>query len=349
MDCASVSSPPARRAAALAAVLLLPGAVRSAAPASAPTTRPGANRRRWKLSKELQETWRDYCQAWAGRNIEMQALTDNKLLQAIEQRNVYEIATLRDEMIRQYQRAAAREPREDFHCGRLASRIALAWRRMPPALTALSQYQGKKRSAEEVARWAVRALEHFVGDVSPHTIERYKVFLPAASATMLSLVASRGKLIDEPGAAAKRLAPFRARLLSMARGDATHAASLRAQIAAHYDAMRGFPRLQADKQAVRKLLAAFRKAYNARDAKAFAALFPTGHPVALRLRTRTLEQTLEPAHWQLLRWEAVYIVVKQDAATAYLLTQYRTKAGELRPPGLQGITAKRTDEGWKLN
>ena len=68
------------------------------------------------------------------------------------------------------------------------------------------------------------------------------------------------------------------------------------------------------------------------------------------LKERSLAETIEPGFWTILHWQCVYIVVKKDRASLYIVSQYRSKDGVAQPVRLQGFPARKDPkQGWKLD
>ncbi|MCD6304638.1 MAG: hypothetical protein J7M21_06720 [Planctomycetes bacterium] len=310
------------------------------------TSQPG------RLAGELLHKWRWYKAAWnAGGSLADQSRADAQLVTAILKGDYDQVVLLRRLMMAEYDRLARMPRPDDFQCGRMASRVALAWTRAPAGrISAVRFALGRKESCEEVCRWGLRALRHLAGDVQQKYWQRYKVFLPGTAASMLSLMASRGAVIDRPGDLRDELLKLRERLLKLTAADEKRQAKVQQEMEKLYRAMEGFGRLQADKQAVLKLLADFKTAYNERNEELFASLWPAGHPARRFLDTRRLAETIETSYWTIARWQVAYVIVRGDAAKAYVVAQYSTKGGLVHPAKLQAFPAKREEAGkWKLN
>jgi len=322
----------------------------TSAPAS---TRPAATRpSRRPLGKDLARGWRQYQTAWGGRDLTSQLQADQQLVSSILASDPAEVATLRDLMAREYERLAAASPRDEFHCGRLASRLAVAWTKVPLGkdLSAIQFATNRKRTCEEVCRWAERCLGHFAAGVDETYRKRYKILLPGTVASMMSLIPSRLAMMDEPGRLRERLLRLRPRLEEILSGGQEGNFRFQEQSEKLYKALAPLAKVQGDKQAVRKLLLGFRDAYNRRDDKAFAALWPKGHPATRFLQNRPLSHKIEPSHWTIVRWDPVYSLVQGDVAIAYVVSQYRTRDGQVHPVKLQRFPFKRhKQEGWRLN
>jgi hypothetical protein len=316
---------------------------------SAPaTTRPA----RLPLGKDLERRWRWYKTTWAGTSIRNQSLSDQQLVNAILGADPAEVATLRDLMIQEYQRLAAPPQADNFPCGRMASRIALAWTKVPMGkdLSAIQFALNRKLTCDEVVGWAERALGHFAGGIEDKYWQRYRSFLPGTVASMMSLIPSRAPMLDEPGKLRDRLRQLRPQLEGLSAADEAGQAQFKQQLEKLYAALEPLDKLQADKQAVGKLLLAFRDAYNQRDDKAFEALWPKGHPATKFLQNRPLASKIEPSHWTIVRWEPVYTVAMGDFGAAYVISQYRSRDGTVHEAKLQRFPFKRhKQEGWKLN
>jgi len=321
----------------------------TSAPASTrPTTRPGPAR----ISDNLQRKWRYYKLTWAGNSLQNQSLSDQQLVAAMLAGDPQDVAALRELMTAEYNAQAARPTPDDFHCGRLASRLAVAWTRVPQdkKLPAVQLAVNRKRMCDEVVRWAVRALEHFAGQIPDHHWKRYKVFLPGTAASMLSLIPSRAAWTDDPATVRARLIGLRGRLQELLLADEGGQRNFKDQFNAFYAAIDPLGRRQADKQAVCRLLASFRTAYNRRDDKAFTALWPDGHKATRSLKNRSLASRIPPPLWKIVRWDVLYVVFKGDRASAYVVSEYRAKDGTVQEAKLQGFPAKKDAKaGWKLN
>jgi hypothetical protein len=310
-----------------------------------PATRP----RPWQIRDAMMQKWRRYQIAWSGTDIRRQSRADQRLIDAILKDDVRDVTDLRKLMVRAYEHQVALRPRDDFACGRLAARIAVAWTRVPPADTAPAKALRRKEMCERVVHWAARSLEHLAGRIATPEWRRYRAFIPGTAASMLSLVVGRAGLIDEPGAVARRLEKIRSRVMALTDADQTRQKEIEAKFVRYYAAMAPFAQLQRDKEAIGKLLAAFQAAYNGRDDRAFVGLFPPGHPATRPLDRQGLARTVEPSHWKIAHWRPVYVSVRGDQATAYVIARYRAKDGEVHPFVLQPFPARRTAKGWKLN
>ena len=313
---------------------------------TAPATRPA----RHPLG-DLPERWRVYKLAWAGGNLERQLLTDRRLVSGLLRGDASEVGALRDLMIREYDRLTGLAAVEDYRCGRLASLVAVAWTAVPTgkSLGPVQAARNTQLMCGEVCRWAERAITHFAAGIDEKRWKQHQAFLPGAVAGMMSLIPSRAVWIDQPGRlrdGLQRLRPSLEKVLA-AGGDGQQHGDL---IEKFYKTIEPYGRLEADKQAVRKLLMAFRTAYNDRDDKTFIALWPAGHKATGSLKKRSLASKIPPDLWKIALWEPLYIVARGDLAGAYVVSQYRSKAGKLHPARLQRFPAKRgKKEGWKLN
>ncbi len=323
-----------------------------AAPAAAgPATRP-ATTRPARLDPALRSAWGRYCTSWAGGNLRQRSRADQQLVQAVLDADPNDVAPLRDVMRREYRKLADPPRADDFHLGRVASRLAVAWTRVPAGeqLSAVQLARHKKQSCEKTVHWAVVALEHFAGNIDDRYVTMYKSFLPGTAVSMLSLIPSRIRWCSRPGDVAGRLRAVRSPLRALADADPAAAALTRRKIDAHYQKLAGMDELQAAKQAVRKLLAGFRAAYNARDGKAFAACWPEGHPATASLARQTLADRIEATHWKITRFEPIYVMARDGKAVALVISRYAAKDGTPGPQRLQQFPARRTKAGaWKLN
>lgn len=332
--------------AAAVGVLMVAG-LAAGAPKPAATTRPAP-----KPLGDLPERWKAYKLAWAGGNVQRQLLTDRRLVGGILGGAPAEVAVLRGRMIGEYERLSKLPAVDDYRSGRLASQVALAWTRLPTgkALPPVRSARNTRRTCTESCRWAERAIAHFAAGIQDARWKAHEAFLPGAVAGMMSLIPSRALWIDRPGQMRDRLQSLRPRLekLLTAAGDNQQQHSQ--QIETFYRAIEPYGRLEADKQAVGKLLAGFRTAYNQRDDKTFVALWPAGHQATRSLKNRTLASRIPPQLWKIDHWECVYVGVEKGMALAYVVSQYRSKGGKLHPPRLQRFPAKRHKKvGWKLN
>lgn len=303
-----------------------------------------------KLNKELERKWRWYKVTWAGTDVAKQLDADRQVVNVLLQGELADVAALREAMIAEYRRLAAEAEADDFPCGRLAARIAVAWMRLPVKLPPVEMAPAKKAMCEQVVEWATVSLEHLTGTIPDDRLQQYKIFILSTVTSMASVLPSRAVLIDAPGDVARRLAKIQPRLAVLAALDADREAKLKAQFDALHKAAEPFGRLQADKQAVRSLLETFQTAYNARDDKTFVALWPQGHPATASLKTKTLQQRIPPQQWKIDRWQLTYTIVQGDLAQTYIRAQYRSKDGKLGPIVLQPYLAKRDPNlGWRLN
>jgi len=315
------------------------------------TTAPATTRPARHPLGDLPERWRVYKLAWTGGNVERQLYTDRRLVSGILRGTASEVADLRGRMIREYDRLAGLAAVDEYRCGRLASLVAVAWTRVPTGKSVgpVQAARNTQLMCGEICRWAERAIRHFAAGIDEKRWKQHRAFLPGAVAGMMSLIPSRAVWIDHPGRLRDRLQRLRPRLekaLAAAGDDPRHGP----EIEKFYKAIEPYGRLEADKQAVRKLLVAFRTAYNARDDKRFIALWPAGHKATRSLAKQSLASRIPPDLWKIAVWEPLSIVVRGDAAGAYVVSQYRGKAGKLHPVRLQRFPAKRDKkEGWKLN
>ena len=324
---------------------------RSSAPASTQpagaTTRPAR-----PALGDLPERWQGYKLAWAGRNTERQLLTDRRLVSGILQGQSGEVAALRDLIVAEYDRLAKLPTVDDYWCGRMASHIALAWTRVPTGkgLGPVKAARNTRLMCTEVCRWAERAITHLAADADKTRWRQHQAFLPGAIASMMSLIPSRAVWTDRPGRMRDNLQRLRPRLEELLTAAGNDAQRHREQIEKFHKTIEPYGRLEVDKQAVRKVVMAFQTAYNSRADKSFALLWPTGHPATRFLRSRSLASKIPPDLWRINHWEPVYIIVRGNLAGAYVISQYRSKAGKLHPMKLQRFPAKRDKKaGWKLN
>jgi len=332
-----------------------PAPTTSSAPTTSPvpTTSPAATAPAADTpSKALLQHWRYYKTTWAGTSIRNQSLADQQLVKGIVAAPPAEAAALRALMIAEYRRLTGLAKPDAFHCGHLAARIALTWLRVDKSkkLSAAQVVLNEKGMCEGVVAWGLRALEHLAGDIPAKHLTRYKDHLPATARDMMRLMKSRLPWSDQLGAQRRKLLDLRTRLEKLAPADKLTEDRTMQQFDAFYQAILPMDKLDSDKQAIRRLVVAFRTAYNERDDKAFAALWPKDHPAVRPLKTRPLSRKIEETHWQIVRWVPVYVMFKGDGARAFVVSQYRTKDGMLHPVTLQGFPAKRAKDGqWKLN
>jgi hypothetical protein len=319
-------------------------------------TRPAASRpassQPGKGGEELLRKWRWYRITWAGNSIDSQSKSDQQLVDAILKADPADIAVLREQMAPEYQRLAAAAKPDAFQCGRLASRIAVAWTRVPAGkdLSAVQAALNRRQSAEEVCHWGLQALQHLAGDIPDRYYTRYKSFVPGLAASMLSLIAGAATVIDKPGDLLDELVKIRPNIEKLAKADSDRQAQQEQLFQKLFAAIELFSKLQADKAAVLKLMTDFRQAYNGRDGKAFAALWPEGHPMTASLKAKPFAEKIDPSVWTIVRWDPVYVVVQGDLAMAFVVSQYRTKDSQEAPVKLQSFPAKRhANLGWKLN
>jgi len=323
-------------------------------PAAAPTTQPV----KAKLGPLLRQRWRWYKAVWAGRDIASQSRADQQFVGAILKADPAEVATLRDEMAAEYNRLAGIRKPDDFQLGRLAARLVQAWRRVPmgkqldPAQRAINMAM----CARETCRWGKIALEHLGGEIPGQTLEKYRGFVPGTAASVVSLMMPLLGVIDKPGDLREAMLALRGSLQALLPYSGDRQAETGRIIDNFYQALAPMELCQADKDAVRKLIDTYRTAYNARDTKAFTALWPEGHPSVAILRAATLDQTIPADCWAIIRWDCAYIVVNIDKvdmrkyqAEAFVVMQYRGKDGKAGPVRLQGYHAhKESRAGWKL-
>jgi hypothetical protein len=313
-----------------------------------PTTQPV----KAKLGPVLTQRWRWYNTVWAGRDIASQSKADAALVDAILKADPAEVATLRDDMAAEYDRMAAGKKPDDFQLGRLAARLVVAWTRSPTGKEVSSPQMAvnRERGCREICCWGTIALKRLGGKVTPDTLNKYRGFVPGSAASVMSLMIKALPAIDKPGDVRDELLPLREPLRALAAAADTRKAETEKLIDQFYDALAPLDVCQADKDAIRKIIKAFPAAYNARDTKAFAALWPEGHQAVALLQTRSLEETIEPDFWTIARWQCVYIVVQKDQAEAYVISRYRSKEGKDQPVKLQGFPARKDPkEGWKLD
>ena len=344
----------ALRACIAAAALVLAAAPPLPAAAPAPTTAPAATQPSKAMRPtELERRGRYYKTAWAGNNIRSQSMADQQLVTGILQAKPADAAGLREQMVKEYQRLADLPERDEFRCALLASRIALTWTRVDESkeLSAAELAINKKNMCEGVTEWGMRSLVHFGGEIAEKHRTRFKAFVSGTAVSMLSLIQSRMPWSSRLGAARQKLLDLRPHLEKLAEIDPLTEGQVKQQLADFYRTLEPLGKLAADKQAIRALLVGFEKAYNARDDKAFIALWPDAdHPRVRSLKTRSLARKIPETHWKIVRWEPAYIIVKADKANAYVVSQYQTEDGMNHPLTLQPFPAKKTkDVTWKLN
>jgi hypothetical protein len=328
-----------------------------AAPATQPATQPAADEPttqpvKAKLGPVLGQRWRWYKTVWAGQDIVSQSKADQQLVDAILKADPAEVATLRDEMAAEYDRLAAGKKPDDFQLGRLTARLVVAWTRSPAGKDVSSPQMAVNRamSCREICRWGAIALKHLGGNVSRDTLGKYRGFVPGSAASVMSLMIKALPAIDTPGSVRDELLPLRDPLKALAAAADTRQAETEKIIDQFYETLAPLDVCQADKDAVRKVIDAFPAAYNARDAKAFAALWPAGHKAVAVLQTHAFEETIAPDIWTIAQWQCAYIIVQKDQAQAYVISRYRSKDGRDQPVKLQGLPArKHPNEGWKLD
>ncbi len=334
-----------------------PPAAPAAAPATNPTTQPAAGEPttqpvKAKLGPVLTQRWRWYKTVWAGRDITSQSNADAALVDAILKADPAEVATLRDAMVAEYDRMAAGKKPDDFQLGRLAARLVVAWTRSPTGKDVSSPQMAINRAlgCREICRWGTITLKHLGGNLTPNTLNKYRGFVPGTATSVMSLMIRTLPAIDKPGDVRDELLPLREPLRALAAAADTRQAETEKLIDQFYEALGPLDVCQADKDAVRKVVEAFPAAYNARDTKAFQALWPAGHKAVSALATLSLEATIEPDFWTITRWQCVYIIVQKDQAEAYVISLYRCKDGKDQPVKLQGFPARKDPkEGWKLD
>ncbi len=341
---------------ALPAAAAPPAAPAAAAPTAAPATQPAAAEPttqpvKAKLGPVLTQRWRWYKTVWAGRDITSQSNADAALVDAILKSAPAEVATLRDEMAAEYDRMAAGKKPDDFQLGRLAARLVVAWTRSPTGKEISSAQMAINRAlgCTEICRWGTIALKHLGGKIAPDTLDKYRGFVPGTAASVISLMIKALPAIDKPGDVRDELLPLRDGLRALAASAGTRQAETEKLIDQFYEALAPQDVCQADKDAIRKIIAAFPPAYNARDTKAFTSLWPAGHKAVAALQTSPFEETLDPGFWTITRWQCVYIIVQNGQAEAYIISQYRSKDGKDQPVKLQGFPLRKDPkEGWKL-
>jgi len=326
-----------------------PVAPRSIEPAtSAPSTQPV----KAKLGPVLAQRWRWYRTVWAGRDIASQAKADQQLVAAILKADPAEVATLRDEMAGEYARLAAVKKPDDFQLARLAARLVVAWTRSPRGKGVSSPQKAVNRElgCREICRWGTIALTHLGGGISPATLKKYRGFVPGTAASVISLMTMAIPTINNPGKLREQLLPLREPLRALAAASTARQADVEKAVDRFYQLLAPLDVVQQDKDAIRKVVEAFPAAYNSRDVKAFTALWPAGHPAVAPLKNHSLAETIEPDFWTIICWRCVYIVVEKDRASAYIVSQYRSKDGKDQPVRLQGFPARKNPKyGWKLD
>jgi hypothetical protein len=328
-----------------------------AAAAAAPATQPAAGEpttqpAKAKLGPVLTQRWRWYKTVWAGRDIASQSNADAALVEAILKADPAEVASLRDEMAAEYDRMAAGNKPDDFQLGRLAARLVVAWTRSPTGKEVSSAQMAVNRAlgCQEICRWGTIALRRLGGNVTRDTLDKYRGFVPGTAASVMSLMIRALPVIDKPGDARDELLPLREPLRALAAVADTRRAETEKIIDQFYEVLGPLDVYQADKDAIRKVVEAFPDAYNARDEKAFAALWPAGHRAVAILHTRPFAATIEPDFWTITQWQCVYIIVQKDQAEAFVISRYRSKDGKDQPVKLQGFPARKDPkEGWKLD
>jgi len=278
-----------------------------------------------------------------------------QLVSAILNDRYLDVLALRELMLAEYKRLAGMKRRDDFHCGRMASRIATAWTRLPPRAgkvtpTQMAAWAAKAKEASgETVRWAVRALEHFAGRISAAHRKRYQGFIPGTAESMMSLIASRGRFLDQPDAVGRKVLKLRPKLLALAGADPDNAARRKRRLAELYQAVASLRELQRDKQALRQLMERFGKAYNERDEKAMLAICAPGHVATQPLASKSLEAMIPPARWKIERWEPVRISVWGDRATVEMVATYRSRDGKVGPLQYESFRARRVGGVWRLH
>ena len=333
-----------------------PAAAAAAASATSPATQPAAGEPttqpvKAKLGPVLTQRWRWYNTVWAGRDIVSQSKADAALVEAILKAAPAEVATLRDEMAAEYERMAAGKKPDDFQLGRLAARLVVAWTRSPTGKEVSSAQMAVNRAVgcQEICRWGALALKHLGGKIAPDTLEKYRGFVPGTATSVMSLMIKALPAIDKPGDVRDELLPLRDPLRALAAVADARKAETEKLIDEFYDALAPQDACQADKDAIRKIIEAFSVAYNARDTKAFTALWPAGHKAVAALQTGAFEDTLDPGFWTITRWQCVYIIVQQNQGEAFIISRYRSKDGKDQPVKLQGFPLRKDPkEGWKL-
>jgi hypothetical protein len=313
-----------------------------------PTTQPV----KAKPGPVLTQRWRWYKTVWAGRDIASQSKADEQLVDGILKADPAEVATLRDEMAAEYERMAAGKKPDDFQLGRLAARLVVAWTRSPTGKEVSSPQMAINRAlgCGEICRWGTIALKHLGGKVSRDTLDKYRGFVPGTAASVMSLMIRSLPTIDKPGDVRDELLPLREPLRTLAAAADARQAETEKIIDQFYESLGPLDVYQADKDAIRKVIEVFPAAYNARDTKAFSALWPAGHKAVAVLATLSLEATIDPDFWTITRWQCAYIVVQKDQAEAYVVSRYRSRDGKDQPVKLQGFPARKdAKEGWKLD
>jgi len=321
-------------------------------PAPPPTTMPTTQPAKAKLGLVLAQRWRWYKAVWAGRDIGSQSRADQQLVDAILKANPAEVATLRDEMAAEYSRLAAVKKPDNFQQARLAARLVLAWTRSPTGKGISSPQKAINRElgCRQICRWGTIALKHLGGKVSAQTLAKYRGFVPGTAASVISLMTMAIPAVNNPDEIREQLLPLREPLRALAAASDARQAEVEKTIDKFYELLAPLDVIQRDKDAIRKVIEAFPVAYNSRDTKAFAALWPTGHRSVAPLKTHSLAQTVEPGFWTITHWQCAYIVVKKDQASVYIVSQYRTKDGKDQPVRLQGFPARKDPrQGWKLD
>ncbi len=331
-----------------------PGSAPATTTATQPTatTMPTTQPVKAKLGAVLKQRWKWYRTMWAGGNIASQSRADQQLVDAILKADPAEVATLRDEMTAEYERLGAVEKPDDFQQARVAARLVLAWTRSPTGKDISSPQKAVNRelACREMCRWGTAALKHLGGDVSAQTLAKYRGFVPGTAASVISLMTKALPTINNPGEVRERLLPLREPIRALAAASDARQAEVEQAVDAFYELLAPLDVLQRDKDAVRKAIEAFPVAYNSRDSKAFAALWPAGHRSVALLKDHPLEKTITPDSWKIIHWRCVYIVVRKDRAYAYVVSQYRTKADKNQPVKLQGFLARKAPKvGWKLD
>jgi len=325
-------------------------------PATQPTTQPAARPTtqpvRAKLGPVLKQRWKWYKAAWASSDIVNQSNSDAALVDAILRADPAEVAMLRDEMAGEYKRLASSPKPDEFQQGRLAARLVVAWRRVPNGKEASSAQKALNQAVccRQMARWSTAALKHLASGLGDEVTGKYRSFVPGTAASVMSLLRNALPFLDNPADLRDELVGLRDALGKLAVHSQAKAAETRKAYKDFYDDLAAHAAQQPAKTAVGDVIRRFPKAYNARDTKAFASLWPAGHSGVANLKDAELADVIPADLWKITHWRCAYVLVRKNRAAAYVVTQYQTKDGKNGEFKLQLFpAAKDENEGWKLD
>lgn len=196
----------------------------------------------------------------------------------------------------------------------------------------------------EVLKWVSVQMEHAVGKIDDPA-KRQHVFRSLAG--MLSLQMMYAERSDRPEEVQKVFVKHRKALLLLADGNQRRAAWERA-LAAHAKGLATLAGWSHDKAAIRALIAQYVKAHNKKDKAALLATFTEDSEDRKFLAKATLQETISPSEWTIVRQEAIQITIHKGIAGIRVVTTYRTKDGKPGKTVSGSWRARKTPAGWRF-